>query len=123
MTFGALFRSARRAAPTRVTLADVAAVTGKSISYLSNVENGRRRPPEAQLVTVVAERLFRTDPTPLLRAAAAERDSTFRLHAGTPEKVELLAGLARRLEHMTPEQVERVMLSLRDEDEAGRDAG
>lgn len=53
MTFGQWLTQSRR--DTRVRLADVASALGCSVSYVSDVEHGRRNPFDAPKLRVLAE--------------------------------------------------------------------
>lgn len=53
MTFGQWLTASRRAAGIR--LVDVAAALGCSVSYVSDVEHGRRNPFDLERLTILAE--------------------------------------------------------------------
>lgn len=68
--FGDALRRRRREAGK--TLSNVADVLGVSIVYVSDVERGNRRPLDNDRIVKVAKYL-KTDPAPLIHAAAFER--------------------------------------------------
>ncbi len=68
--FGELLRRLRKEAG--VTGTQVAKALEVSASYLHDVEKGRRLPPDIFKILKLAE-LLRTDPDPLILAAAHER--------------------------------------------------
>ena len=72
-SFGEVFGRIRR--ERRVTLREVAEYVGKSIGYLSDVEHGRKTPPDLDVVAKVEEILRVTDGTllNLARQARAQR--------------------------------------------------
>lgn len=94
-SFGGALRGARTAA--RKTLGDVARHMGVSISFLSDVEHGRRNPLDSQQITAVAAFLGVAS-QPLLVAAAKERQSV-KISSQREDVLEVAAGLARVLEN------------------------
>ena len=114
-SFGEMMRRARRSGRVRVTLGDLAEHLGLSVSYLSDIENGRRRPLEAVQI-IRAANLLGADPAPLLRAAVLARDNSIKLQSDDPMKQDLLLGLARNLERLDHNQIRRLQRILNDDD-------
>lgn len=78
-----------------MTLGDVAKHLGCTISFVSDVEHGRRNAFEARQIIQLGE-LFRIDPGPLLAEAAKSRGSV-KISSRREDVLEMAAGLARML--------------------------
>lgn len=104
------------------SMGDVARLLGVSVTFISDVERGRRGPLSPDNVTKAAEFLG-VDPKPLLTKAAKEKGS-IKLSAvnATPMHLAVGAGLARRWADLTPEQLQQIGKVLGEEDEeSGKD--
>lgn len=99
--FGEELRRARRAQGE--TIASVAAHTGFSTSYVSDVENGRRSPFEIRVIESIATFLG-VDRDALLLAASVSRGAiVFDVNADTPtEVVGLLYSIRERVRDKKP---------------------
>lgn len=91
--FGPLLRSLRVEAD--VSLGELARHLSFSVPYLSDVERGTKNPLSTDKILEAARRL-NVDPTPLLRAAIADRHSIeINLTHSSPKAVEVGAALMR----------------------------
>lgn len=105
MRYGELLRQRRQRAGQ--TLADVAAVAGFTMAYISDIERGNRGPLEDDVTIRIAEALS-ADALELLAAAGQERGH-YRISAGSESaRNDVAVLLARKWATLTPEQVERV---------------
>ena len=68
--FGELLKNERKRSGKK--LRDVSAFSGLSVSYISDIEQGRKGPPEIEVVRKF-ERLFETEKDLLVSAAESER--------------------------------------------------
>jgi transcriptional regulator with XRE-family HTH domain len=75
--FGDILRGTRERAS--MTMGEVARALGVNVTYLSDVERGRRVPPSAERILHIA-RILGANPVPLLEAAARVRGA-FELEA------------------------------------------
>lgn len=106
--FGSLVRDLRR--QRSLPLKEIAVATGVSISYLSRLERGERRPPSPEVVVRMAK-ILGSDPLTLLTAAGY-------LEATTLREVGLPYGLDREewqtaLSTLSPEDWEDVQVLIR----------
>ena len=111
--FGELIRSTRRS--QELTLGVLASKVGISVTYLSDIERGKRLPPSEEAVTGLAEALDLLEGD-LLEAAArqrAARNGAVRIASRNPEVMAVAAGLARRAETLDDEDLERLREILR----------
>lgn len=92
--FGTLLWQERRKA--KKNLIHVANAIGCTTSFVSDVENGRRKPFDKIQIEAVA-RLLEIDPMPMIAAAARERNAVT-ITSSRDDVWELAAGLARVLE-------------------------
>lgn len=108
--FGEVLRRVRKEAGK--TLADVADILGVSISYVSDVERGRRDPWASERIHQLARGLG-VDPAPLLQAAATSRGA-FQLAAkGVSPKAHAVGlSLMRRWTELSDEQLQEIALTL-----------
>ncbi len=70
MKFHELFRELRE--NSKATLKNIAEAIGKSVVYVSDVENGRRSPFKEEDIYKIAEYL-KTDPIPLIDASRYQK--------------------------------------------------
>lgn len=82
----------------KLTLADLAELTGISVPYLSELERGNKQPPLGEQLTKLA-RALRIDLDKLAAyAVSARRSVEIDIQGASPAKVELASLLARRVE-------------------------
>lgn len=103
--FGALFRAERKAA--RKTLGEVADALGLSVSYIADIEHGRRQPlPQDRLAKLAS--MFAASSVERLMAIAAECRAAFQLTGYSPKAVTVGAVLERRWSGLTEGQLEEI---------------
>lgn len=115
--FGPLMRQKRTAA--RITLGDVASALGCSISYVSDVEHGRRNPFDHEQIRKLAPLL--SCPAQELMRAAARDTMTVKISSHREEILELAAHLASVLQSLDDAGIGRLRKYLEDEDEDSAD--
>jgi transcriptional regulator with XRE-family HTH domain len=69
-TFGEMVRALREDAG--ITMGDLAKALSVSVTYISDIERGQRRPPSVQMVDAIAKRLG-VDPLGLHRLACEDK--------------------------------------------------
>lgn len=114
--FGQLLQGARKA--NRMKLRDVAEQTGLSISYLSDIEHGRKKAPSLDIVKKI-EALLSTGGE-LLRTAQHEMNlgSEFKTIIG--RRPELSLGLLRVTEGMSDEELSALINNIQSNGGNGR---
>lgn len=108
-TFGQRLRDHRSAAG--LTLGQIAASTGLRISYLSDIEVGRRPPPEQHRLAELSGclGLSQSDEAALFEAAARDRGSVKLATAGRdPRLVRLASRLAEHWDALPASAQERI---------------
>lgn len=110
--FGGLLRRARKAA--KMTMGDVARETGRSVSYISDVELGQRKPFKAPEIVRIA-RLLGTDAQPLIEAATRERGAVH-IASQREDVMETAAGFARSADRLSPKKLEEIRKILEEEE-------
>lgn len=115
--FGSLLRQLREEAG--MTLGEFARQLGVSITYLSDVERGRRSPfSEARLQSATSILDLRPPQHQQLLAAAAESRGYFELPTShSPAKQELGAALARGWTDLDESQARRLLRALDKEED------
>lgn len=103
--FATALKQKRRAAG--VTLGELARAVGKSVSYVSDVEHGRRN-PFAPSEILAAAACLRADERELLDLAARSVGAV-RLEPKTDGERALAVGLARRMHSLTAQEMRRIM--------------
>jgi transcriptional regulator with XRE-family HTH domain len=104
MHFGKLLRKCRHEAG--LNLLEVATELEVSISYLSDVERGRRNPFKPAEIRKIAT-MLRCDERELLRAAELWQPQTFR--PGNDFQARAVLGLHRRWEELSEAEWERIL--------------
>jgi transcriptional regulator with XRE-family HTH domain len=99
----------------------VADTLGWSITYVADIERGKRRPPDARTLGVILARLGRPEALPDLLRRAAESTGTCDVEVGTGvtrEALDLLVRLKRRIECGTldPATCGRMMMAMGEDD-------
>jgi transcriptional regulator with XRE-family HTH domain len=117
--FGGELRRLRKEAGLR--LKDLADALGWSIKYVSDIERGKMRPPDARTLGVILARIGRPEALPDLLRRAAESTGTCDVEVGvgvTREALDLLVGLKHRIECGTldPETCGRMMMAMGEDD-------
>ena len=115
LEFGELLRQLRK--ERKKTMGDVANLLGVSVPFVSDVERGNRTPFSPERIHQIAKYL-NTDPTPLLKAAAATK-GTFELDAKrvSEKGQQFAASLMRSWSRLTEEQFEKLAQALPDEED------
>ncbi len=103
--FGNLLRDQRAA--SRKTLGDVARALECSVSFVSDVEHGRRHPFDRSQILKVAE-LFGVPPFELVMAAAKDRQAV-NITSDREEHLEAAARLARVLDSGDPSHISEAL--------------
>ena len=104
--FGPLLRSLRVEA--NVSLGELARHLSFSVPYLSDVERGTKNPPSTDKILEAARRL-NVDPTPLLKAAIADRHSIeINLTHSSAKAVEVGAALMRGWADLDDEELNSI---------------
>ncbi len=117
--FGRELRALRE--QTHRSMGEVARHLGVSVTYVSDVERGRRGPLAPPAITKVAE-LLGVDPKALLTTAAAERGSISLSDLdSSPLHLAVGAGLARRWADLTEEQLREIGKVLEQVKGGGKD--
>jgi transcriptional regulator with XRE-family HTH domain len=119
--FGTLFRKAREAA--QMGMGDMAALLKVSLTFLSDVERNQRPPLSADRIILAADAM-RTDPSPLLKAAAEQKGVyTFDLSAEqiSVAKQVLSASLLRGWSDLSDEAANKITAILKEEERGGKD--
>lgn len=101
--FGDALREYRRRA--KKTLGEVAREVGRSVSYISDIEHGYRKPPRDTAAILAFARAVSGPPDEFLRRAALARRGGIEVHSEDPARMELAAALARQLNTISPEKV------------------
>jgi len=103
--FGRLLRKTRTEAG--LTMGDLARALTLTVPYISDVERGNRGPLSVDRIIQAAKQM-KTDPTPLLAAAAEER-GTFELPTrSSPKAREVGAALMRGWGGLSDEELEKI---------------
>jgi transcriptional regulator with XRE-family HTH domain len=109
--FGQLLKEARK--ESRKKLRDVAEATGLSISYLSDIENGRKKAPSLDIVKTI-EGMLCTGGR-LLKAAQSEMKIGIDFKSIINRRPELSLGLLRVTEGMSDEELSSLINEIQDE--------
>ena len=107
--FGLLFRKIRK--ERKVTLRHVAENIGKSISYLSDIERGRKDPPELNIVEKI-EQLFGITDGRLVSLARRVRSQRPAELARRIQNRQRLQEALFRLDELSDEEIDRVIANM-----------
>ena len=102
--YGRLLRSDRKNA--KKTMADVAAALGVTVTYVSDVERGKRAPWNQKKV-IAAARVVAANPSSHLAAAAGSRGQ-FTLSAQSSKQREVGAALMRAWDDLDDDMLEAI---------------
>jgi transcriptional regulator with XRE-family HTH domain len=114
MNFGKMLREKRK--ERGKTMGDIARALGCAVSYVSDVELGRRKPFQSEQITKIA-RALGGDPDDELKlhmAAAHERGS---VSITNPKMQGIATALARTGDRLSAEQIEQIEAVLRRAEE------
>jgi transcriptional regulator with XRE-family HTH domain len=119
MAFGTMLRDARETALPKRSMGELARHMGLTVTFISDVERGRRAPFTPDKI-LTAARFLGVRAEPLLLAAATER-KTIELNAvgARPKMLQVGAGLMRHWTDLTDEQLEQIEKILGGDDRAG----
>jgi transcriptional regulator with XRE-family HTH domain len=120
MRFGKTLRDLREQAGLR--LKDLADAMKWSVVYLSDIERGRRNPPQDPKICEIAK-ILRVVPDLLLDSADEERGRVeLGIESASPWKQQAAFTLARSWDGMTEDQAERIINILNQRREEGEDS-
>ncbi|TGM88275.1 helix-turn-helix domain-containing protein [Leptospira bouyouniensis] len=108
MKFHEMFRELRE--NRKSTLKNIADAIGKSVVYISDVENGRRSPFKEEDIYKIAD-VLNTDPIPLIDAARLSKkrlELDLDLPSQTADFHNMALTLARGWAHYTNEDVKKI---------------
>jgi len=106
MYFGQLLKEARK--KSEKTLKEVSQVAGLSLSYVSDIEQRRRKAPAAEIVKKIEAFLGITDGT-LVKAAQSEMDFTSEARDIFRRRPELNMQLLRASDHFSEEELTKMI--------------
>lgn len=113
--FGVSFRAAR--AKSRKTLREVSEYVGKSIGYLSDVEQGRKGPPTIDVVEKIEQILGIKDSS--LVSLATHIRKTFPEIVQQIQTRPKLSAVLLRAEQMSDEELEELLKEMNSDDDQG----
>ena len=102
--FGELLKEERKRSGKK--LRDVSAFSGLSVSYISDIEQGRKGPPETEIVRKF-EDLFSSEKNLLVRAAESEREKMPTQVVSRLQERPLLSELFFRIEKEPDEKLKQ----------------
>jgi len=106
MNFGQLLKDARK--QSEKTLKEVSQVAGVSLSYVSDIEQGRRKAPSVEIVRRIETFLGITDNT-LVRAAQSEMDLSTEARNIFRRRPELNMQLLRASDYFSEEELTKMI--------------
>jgi transcriptional regulator with XRE-family HTH domain len=113
-TFGELLREAR--SQQKKMLKEVGDYVGKSVTYMSDLEHGRKGAPDLATVARIEQFLLVTDGR-LAKAASTERWSLPKSIIRKTQRRQVMAEVLLRANEMTDEQIRRKWLNIGEGDE------
>src|SRR5690348_12767242 len=111
--FGKELRQARKDAGK--TMGQVAEHVGCTVSYVSDVELGRRKPFKTETVVKIA-RFLKCDPAPLIAFATVERGAVS-ITTKNPQVQGIAQSLARSGDRLSANAIEAIEAILREDEE------
>ena len=106
MTFGQLLKQARKS--QMKTLREVAEEAGLSLSYISDIEHGRRRPPDLEIVKQI-EKFLNVEDALLVKAAKRRSNLPTEARKIFMQRPELNFALLRASENLSEDAITRLI--------------
>lgn len=111
MNFGQLLQAARQ--KKRMILRKLANITGLSISYLSDMEHSRRKPPKMAYVKII-EKALEIDDGSLQMAAKKENDIAKEMKEFVMTRPQAAYAFLRAAENKTEEELNRMFKKIEE---------